>query len=168
MPTAAQVLGKFASELKFSDIRPAVVERAKDRIINTVAISTFGSPGIVARAFLIAMLVMGAEMANGQQDYPNKPIRMVTAGVGGGNDFLSRLIAPGLSSAVGQQVTVENRGGSVAVPAELVGKAALTATRCCFRYKFLDHSVPAKSARTTPSRSLLRCHCWRDRPLMPI
>ena len=96
----------FPSSLKRSKLRP-----------------TFSSPGLAARISLIVMLALGAGVAYGQQDYPGKPIRMVTAGVGGGNDFLARLIAPGLASALGQQVTVENRGGSVAVPAELVGKA---------------------------------------------
>ena len=43
MSTAAQTLAKFAAELNFSDIPPAVVERAKDCIINTVGISIFGA-----------------------------------------------------------------------------------------------------------------------------
>src|SRR5687768_13462370 len=43
MPTAAQVLGKFAAELKFDDIPPAAVKRAKDCIIDIVGVSTFGS-----------------------------------------------------------------------------------------------------------------------------
>ena len=43
MPTASQVLGKFVSELKYSDLPPAVVERAKNCIIDTVAICTFGA-----------------------------------------------------------------------------------------------------------------------------
>ena len=41
--TAAQILGKFASELKFTDIPPAVVERAKNCIIDTVAAARFGA-----------------------------------------------------------------------------------------------------------------------------
>ena len=52
MSTAAQSLAKFATELKYSDIPPAVVERAKACIIDTVAVATFGSQfswsGIVA------------------------------------------------------------------------------------------------------------------------
>ena len=40
---AAQVLGKYASELKFSDIPAHVVERAKDCIADTVAAAAFGS-----------------------------------------------------------------------------------------------------------------------------
>ncbi|MBI4189474.1 MAG: MmgE/PrpD family protein [Betaproteobacteria bacterium] len=43
MPTAAQVLAKFAAELKFEDIPPAVVRRAKDCIADTVAAAIFGS-----------------------------------------------------------------------------------------------------------------------------
>ena len=37
MPSASQVLGKFAADLRFDDIPAAVVERAKDCIIDTVA-----------------------------------------------------------------------------------------------------------------------------------
>lgn len=43
MPTAAQILGKFAAKLAFDDIPPAAVERAKDCIIDIVAVATFGS-----------------------------------------------------------------------------------------------------------------------------
>ena len=43
MPTSAQVLGKFAAELAFADIPTAVVERAKDCIIDTVGVATFGA-----------------------------------------------------------------------------------------------------------------------------
>ena len=43
------------------------------------------------------------------QDYPTKPVRIVTAPAGGGNDFSARLIARGISGALGQQVIVDNR-----------------------------------------------------------
>ena len=43
MATASQALAKFAAELKFSDIPREVVERAKDCMINTVGIATFGA-----------------------------------------------------------------------------------------------------------------------------
>jgi len=43
MLTAAQVLGKFASELAYADIPQPVVERAKDCIIDTVGAATFGA-----------------------------------------------------------------------------------------------------------------------------
>ncbi len=43
------------------------------------------------------------------QTYPAKPIRIVTASAGGGTDFVSRLIANGLSPTIGQQMIVDNR-----------------------------------------------------------
>ena len=43
MATSAQVLGKFVSELSFSDLPQPVVERAKDCIIDMVAVATFGT-----------------------------------------------------------------------------------------------------------------------------
>ena len=43
MATGAEALARFATELSFSDIPSAVVERAKDCIINTVGISAFGA-----------------------------------------------------------------------------------------------------------------------------
>ena len=43
MTSAAQVLGRFAAELEFEHIPAAVVERAKDCVIDTVAVCTFGA-----------------------------------------------------------------------------------------------------------------------------
>src|SRR5947207_499233 len=56
------------------------------------------------------------------QDYPTKPIHIVTSGAGDGNDLQSRLIAAGIAAPLGQQVIVENRPGTV--PVETVAKAA--------------------------------------------
>lgn len=43
MPTSAQILGKFAAQLTFADIPPAVVSRAKDNFTDTVAVMLHGS-----------------------------------------------------------------------------------------------------------------------------
>lgn len=61
---------------------------------------------------LIGILAFVSEVAAGQ-GYPNKPVRIVCAGIGGGGDFLSRLIAPGLTAGLGQQVIVDNRASAV-------------------------------------------------------
>jgi len=54
--------------------------------------------------------------------YPVKYIRIVTAGVGGGNDWLARVVAQGIAGPLGQPVIVENRGGGV-IPGEVVSHA---------------------------------------------
>ena len=78
-------------------------------------------PRFVIRMLGAVTMALAAGAAGGQ-DYPNKPIRIVTGGVGGGNDVVSRLIAQGLSSSLGQQVIVDNRASSI-VPGEIVSKA---------------------------------------------
>jgi tripartite-type tricarboxylate transporter receptor subunit TctC len=57
------------------------------------------------------------------QSFPTKPIRIITAQAGGGNDFAARLIAQGMTQSLGRPVIVENRGGSVVLGAEIIAKA---------------------------------------------
>jgi tripartite-type tricarboxylate transporter receptor subunit TctC len=54
------------------------------------------------------MMAMSLDVASGQ-NYPTKPIRIVTAPPGGANDLTARVIAQGISSLLGQQVVVDNR-----------------------------------------------------------
>jgi tripartite-type tricarboxylate transporter receptor subunit TctC len=67
------------------------------------------------------VLLLGARAVSGQI-YPNKPIRIVTSEAGGGNDVQARLIAQGLTRALGEQVIVENRPSGI-IPGEIVAKA---------------------------------------------
>ncbi len=70
-------------------------------------------------------LCVFAAGAAAAQSYPAKPIRMVTAEPGGGNDLVARLIAQGLTPIFGQQVIVEaHGGGNGALAAQAVSKAA--------------------------------------------
>jgi tripartite-type tricarboxylate transporter receptor subunit TctC len=54
------------------------------------------------------------------QAYPDKPIRVVTTAPGGGSSLAARLIAPGLTSSLREQIVVDNRGLTAA---ETVAKA---------------------------------------------
>ena len=53
-------------------------------------------------------MVLAAGIASGQ-DYPNKPIRMLTQAVGSTNDYIARIMAQGLIDRLGQQIIVDNR-----------------------------------------------------------
>lgn len=49
------------------------------------------------------------------QTYPTKPIRLLTAEVGGGSDFTARLLSQRLTESLGQQIVVDNRTGGVII-----------------------------------------------------
>ena len=80
------------------------------------------TPRFMVSMFPVCMMVSSIGMVSGQ-DYPNKPVRMVTSAAGGGADLMARLIAQGLTVGLGQQVVVENRGGVATIAAQVVAKA---------------------------------------------
>ncbi len=63
---------------------------------------------ITVAAAVFVILISGLAYS---QEYPGKPVRMLTTEAGGTADFLARLLAQGLSANLGQQVIVENQGG---------------------------------------------------------
>ncbi len=69
-----------------------------------------------------ALIAIAAPALAPAQDYPTRPVRIMTSTPGGGNDFLARIVAPSLGTALGQQVIVDNR------TSRLVGGLAARAT----------------------------------------
>jgi tripartite-type tricarboxylate transporter receptor subunit TctC len=63
-----------------------------------------------------------ATAAASAQDFPARPVRIVTDAAGSGNDFAARLFADGLTTVLGQRVIVENRPSGV-IPREVVANA---------------------------------------------
>ena len=72
----------------------------------------------------IGWFVVTALLASGvlAQDYPTKPIRVFTSGVGGSSDRAARIFAPALSAALGQQVVIDARAAPISM--EQTAKAA--------------------------------------------
>jgi tripartite-type tricarboxylate transporter receptor subunit TctC len=66
------------------------------------------------------MIAVAGETVYGQ-NYPNRPIRVITSLPGGGSDVTLRLIAPGISSSLGQPVVIENRPSNLT--GEIVARA---------------------------------------------
>lgn len=81
------------------------------------------------------------------QNFPNKPIRMITSGIGSGTDFAARLTAQGLSRGIDQQVIIDNRPSGV-IPGDMVAKAPpdgytlLVAGGPLWLMPFLQSNVP--------------------------
>ncbi|MEJ8810970.1 tripartite tricarboxylate transporter substrate-binding protein [Variovorax ureilyticus] len=80
---------------------------------------------VCAAAAALALAALAAPAAWAQK-YPERPIRLVVGySAGGGVDAAARLLGARLSTALGQQVVVENRTGATGlIAADLVSKAA--------------------------------------------
>jgi tripartite-type tricarboxylate transporter receptor subunit TctC len=69
--------------------------------------------GIGALGGALVVLVGSGAQA---QDYPNRPVMMVVPfAPGGASDFVARIIQPGLSQLLGQQIVVDNRPGAAGI-----------------------------------------------------
>lgn len=98
---------------------------------------------------IIATLALSCVQASAQ-DWPNKPVRILIGfGAGGGTDVATRVVADGLSKALGQQFVVENRvgaGGTIAggavAKADKDGYTALSIS--------MGHSVSAVMVKNVP------------------
>jgi len=112
-------------------------------------------PVSLLQRFTSSLLLTGATVLSGGvvsgQDFPTKPIRIVSAEPGGGNDFAARVVAQGLGS-LGQPVIVENRPGGV-IPGAIVAKAApdgytlLAYGVALWMAPFLNNDIPYNPVR---------------------
>ena len=104
-------------------------------------------------SYVLLMAALVAPAVEAADAYPVKPIRFVTTETGGGADIAARIVVPGLSASLGQQVIVENRGGSVVIPAQLVvqavpdGYTLLFLSDSVWKIPFLQDNVPYSPLR---------------------
>jgi tripartite-type tricarboxylate transporter receptor subunit TctC len=76
---------------------------------------TTGLRGALAAiaAVFAPIIATGTATAQDTSKYPTQPIRVIVPfAPGGASDFVARLIQPGLTQFLGQQVVVENRAGA--------------------------------------------------------
>ena len=62
---------------------------------------------LLAVLVVFAGLILAGTDEPCAQNYPNKPIRIVTSAPGGGNDLTARLISQGIWAGLGQRVIVD-------------------------------------------------------------
>src|SRR4051812_46541348 len=71
----------------------------------------------------VAVMALGAGGALCAQDYPSKPIRILTNEPGSSSEVTARAIAQGISGLLGQSVVVDARPGGGNIIGEMVEKA---------------------------------------------
>src|SRR5688572_1685325 len=78
---------------------------------------------LVAASLLALACVAGTAAA---QPYPNRPIRLIVpSSPGSGVDLVSRTLAPGLTTELGQQIVIDNRAGAGGnIGGEIAAKSA--------------------------------------------
>src|SRR5689334_6757503 len=65
-----------------------------------------------ATALCAAVALAGAATVSAQ-DYPAKPVRIITGASGGGSDFTARQIGQVITGSLGQPVIVDNRATTI-------------------------------------------------------
>lgn len=88
----------------------------------------------LVRTFVSALLIASA--GAWAQDYPNRPVRMVTPiAAGGMTDVVSRVVGARLAERLGQAVVIENRAGAGgSIGAEVVARATPDGYTLLFAY----------------------------------
>ena len=103
----------------------------------------------------IALAASSAAAAQGDANYPTRPIRMIApSSAGGPVDVIARLVSGGLSEVLGQQVVVDNRAGAAGlIGAETVANATPDGYTLLFGFSGPLVIVPNLGTRT-PYNSL--------------
>jgi tripartite-type tricarboxylate transporter receptor subunit TctC len=73
--------------------------------------------GITAALCSALLLLLGAAAsAEDAGNYPNRPVMMIVPfAPGGASDFVARIVQPGVSQILGQQIVVDNRAGAAGI-----------------------------------------------------
>jgi tripartite-type tricarboxylate transporter receptor subunit TctC len=101
-------------------------------------------------ALIAAVVATTTPAPAAAQEWPSKPVHILVGfGAGGGTDVATRILAEGLSNALGQQFTVENRPGAGGV---IAGAAAAKLPKDGYNILAISmgHSVSAVMVKNVP------------------
>ncbi len=90
-------------------------------------------PDVLIRLMCFGLLSAGVVCA---QDYPVKPIRIVTSNAASGNDIVTRILAQGVTGPLGQPIIVDNRPSAV-----IAGQAVARAPADGYTLLFYGNSL---------------------------
>ncbi len=115
-------------------------------------------PWFFSNAAALLLFAAGSALAQ----YPNKPIKMIVPyPPGGATDVIGRVLAQRLSTALGQQVVVDNRGGAGGnIGADAVAKSAPDG------YTLLMGALTSHSIMATLEKDSIRYNLEKD--LVPV
>jgi len=85
--------------------------------VGTLGLSRFWIP------VLVILLTLSESRGAAPGDFPSRPVRIFAPDAGGSGDTTARIIANGLTRALGQQIIVENRAGSGVIAGQAVATA---------------------------------------------
>jgi len=116
----------------------------------------------IALLAVLAFAFGGVAGVAAAQSYPNKPVKMIVPyPPGGATDVIGRVLAQRLSTALGQQVVVENRGGAGGnIGAEAVAKSPPDG------YTLLMGAITSHSIMATLEKDSIRYSLEKD--LVPV
>lgn len=125
---------------------------------------------ITRRTAFAAALAPAAAAA--QQDFPNRPLRILTAfAAGGGTDLIARAMAHAMTPVLGQQVLVENRPGA---GGNLATEVAAQAPADGYTILMGNHGPMSvnpslfRNLRVDPERALTPLGLVADAPLVVV
>ena len=128
------------------------------------------------RWFLLGILVLTSSLVQGQR-YPNKPKHVITGAPGGGIDFTARIVAQGLTTTLGQQAIVDNRGGGGGIMAGEItasaspdGYTVMVYSANIWLSPFLQDNVSFDPVREVAPISLVSSapNTWVVHPSLPV
>ena len=72
----------------------------------------------------LAACLFSLALAAPAQEFPVKPIRIITSPPGGANNFMARILEQGLNDSAGWRIVVDNRPSGGFIQGDLLARAA--------------------------------------------